>query len=133
MGINLNKNKFLGSIFGLVGLAIIIYWIYFIAQGHMADGFFTVIDDGYIIFHIIAETITALACFVAGILLFRGSLKAFIVSGITFGLLLYAGFNTLGWRLRDDLFITLLLTGTIIFSLAGIVYILATKQSDKIK
>lgn len=82
----------------IIGAGIPAYWLIYWASGRLPRGFRTVVNGGYIVFHIIAELITAGLCLAAGaVIAFHGFPQAGALVFLASGALIYAGVNSLAW------------------------------------
>ncbi|MEL7562954.1 hypothetical protein [Dehalogenimonas sp. 4OHTPN] len=87
----------------IIGAGIPAYWLIYWASGRLPRGFRTVVNGGYIVFHILAELVAAGLCLAAGaVILFHGFPQAGALVFLASGALIYAGVNSLGWSTLND-------------------------------
>ncbi|KTB47602.1 hypothetical protein [Dehalogenimonas alkenigignens] len=87
----------------IIGAGIPAYWLNYWASGRLPLGFRTIVNGSYIVFHILAELVTAGLCLAAGaVIVFHGFPQARALVFLASGALIYAGVNSLGWSSLTD-------------------------------
>ena len=114
-----------GVLLALVGVAMIGFWAQHVARGGLPDGILTVDSNAYIILHIAAELVTAVACLLGGLALSLGLDWGAAVGLVASGMLAYAAVNSLGWGLRNSRPLSIGLVVALLIAVASGVCLLA--------
>ena len=103
-----------GIILALLGLSMLGFWGMWLAQGNLIDGFKTVENNNYIVFHILAESIAGIAALRAAVGLFMRwqSGRRFVY--IAGGMVIYSTINSLGDSVRNIPSLTPVLIGSLV-------------------
>ncbi len=114
-----------GLLLILLGLAIIIYWVNFVARGNLPQGLWTVEDGSYIAYHLAAEGLISLLAVVGGFGLLAGQGWGMATALVALGGLLYTSVNSLGYSVKSLPVLTpvfLAVAGTVLLSFVALHY-----------
>ena len=112
----------------LVGVSIIMYWVFWIAKGGLKDGIRTMEYGTYITPHIAAEFVTAALCIASGIAIFLGFFWGLILGLFASGMLLYVGINSLNWGLIYSKSLSVVFVVVAVFSVISLMILWSTLQ-----
>ena len=114
----------------IMGLGIIFFWVQHIATGGLPQGVRTLESDGYIAFHVTAETLTGITCILGGLAFAMGLGWGVPVALVAAGMLAYTGINSLAWKgSRSSPLLALVFTAAILVAFLSIGYLLVSYPS----
>ena len=120
--------KFLVVLFLLVGLSICGYWATQLSAGFLSLGISTVINDSYIVWHIMAEIITGALAIISAFLILSRNMFGLRLGFFTCGMLLYTGLNSIGWGMRHDPGLLVLFIISAIGAIFGFFYFMGREE-----
>lgn len=120
--------KFLVVFFLLIGLSLCGYWATQLSGGFLTLGVNTVMNDSYVIWHIVVEIITGVLAVISAFLILSRNLFGLRLGLFTCGLLLYTGLNSIGWGMRHDPGLLVLFIISAVVAIFGFFYILGQDE-----
>ena len=118
--------RFAGWAMLALGAIILVMWTVFLATGVLDNGIWTVENNQYLAFHIIAESTMGLLLIVAGVALLRRKRWAVPAAYLGLGMTVYSTINSLAHSVRNEQTLTPVFLASLALACAMAVILMRT-------